>query len=387
VPNVEAAQVRCLTDDMQRRAEAAPSAASGSASRTRVWSVQWEPTGHYTATADADFIRGWAAHPEVVTDELGNWDTPPSRPEVRWEGRKPLPQNLLCEGHPSNLGDWPHRCGDEQVKRLFYARSERLAEVVAAVEVLRNRWSDTEVPAQIAARAAELQQQEPPLPNIPDELIPNGNAIWATSSTAEWVPTRSIVRGASGEGWGEFDPSEIESRATKLLVAADINLPEYLARYFAGVGGKVLPVPLLRIPGPAGPLYLGNTGGRHRIHQFRILGLPWLFAATTLIPLPRKVKINDVAHDWDVCEETVRLWQGLVDSEVVRGRLNRPSRLLATTLQLDYAPALWLLLPAELATCYNQRYELLHPGALGAAGVPAAALESTDAWRNWLTRH
>jgi hypothetical protein len=53
--------------------------------------------------------------------------------------------------------------------------------------------------------------------------------------------------------------------------------------------------------------------------------------------------------------------------------------------RIEYALAPWLLLPADRATAYNQRYELLYPGAWAGAGIPEAALRSAEAWRSWLT--
>jgi hypothetical protein len=44
-----------------------------------------------------------------------------------------------------------------------------------------------------------------------------------------------------------------------------------------------------------------------------------------------------------------------------------------------------MLLPADRATLYNQRYELLYPGALAAAGIPDIALQSPSAWSSWVT--
>ncbi|MGH3773962.1 MAG: hypothetical protein ACRDRW_21660 [Pseudonocardiaceae bacterium] len=371
------AQVRFLTGDMRRRAEATSNAVGGSVSRVRVWSVQWEPTGLYTAIADPDLICGWAAHPEAVADELCNWGTsPPSRPQVRWEGGMPPSQDRLCEFSP----DYLLNLNNERIEQLFYARPERLVEVTTAVEALRNRWSAGAVPAQVAARASQLQQQEPQLSCIAQNFW--HETTWTISTTAEWVPTRSIVSTPDGV-WGEFDRSEdnrcsrwIPDRAAELRTATD--LPWFLAPSFDAPYNLVK---LHRLPGPAGPLYVLGNDGSHRTHLSRILGLPWLFA-TTLIPPPRKVEVSHVAFGQDECKETTRLWQGLLDSGVVHGQLIGSD---LSTLQLDYVPAPWLLLPAELATSYNQRYELLHPGALGAVGVPDAALENADAWRNWLT--
>ncbi|MEW2426356.1 hypothetical protein AB0911_38730 [Streptomyces nigra] len=53
-------------------------------------------------------------------------------------------------------------------------------------------------------------------------------------------------------------------------------------------------------------------------------------------------------------------------------------------LDLDHAPAPWLLGDAALASAYNTAYERLYPGALAEMGIPATALSGRKAWEQWL---
>lgn len=53
-------------------------------------------------------------------------------------------------------------------------------------------------------------------------------------------------------------------------------------------------------------------------------------------------------------------------------------------LDLDHAPAPWLLGDAALASAYNTAYERVYPGALTELGIPAAALAGRKAWEQWL---
>ncbi|AZP14919.1 hypothetical protein EJC51_01395 [Streptomyces aquilus] len=49
-------------------------------------------------------------------------------------------------------------------------------------------------------------------------------------------------------------------------------------------------------------------------------------------------------------------------------------------LDLDHAPAPWLLGDAALASAYNTAYERVYPGALTELGIPATALTGREAW-------
>ncbi len=53
-------------------------------------------------------------------------------------------------------------------------------------------------------------------------------------------------------------------------------------------------------------------------------------------------------------------------------------------LDLDHAPAPWLLGDAALVSSYNTAYERVYPDALSELGIPTAALADRKAWEQWL---
>jgi hypothetical protein len=113
-----------------------------------------------------------------------------------------------------------------------------------------------------------------------------------------------------------------------------------------------------------------------------------MFSMTTMMSLPRRIETTAVTpaeHGPEGCRETAALWRGLLARGLVRGELIPRYSDWVVELRIEYALAPWMLLPADRATAYNQRYELLHPGALAAEGIPDAALRSPAEWRSWLT--
>jgi len=362
---------------MARREEATRSQSNQEPTQ---WTVWWESTGHYRAAAGEATVTGWAADPLVVAQELRHWSCPPRTAEVRWADGQPESEDRLL-----TMDDrWPCLT-NEQVTASFGARPDRLAQVVTAIEELRERWSRREIRQRVAELIRQLQQSEPQLPPIHREFR-REEEKWSKSISGEWVPTDSIVT-AVDEVWGEFDRAEPERRArwipdrTRELLAAE-DIAVFLAEHFAD--GTYGTVRLCRLPGPGGPLYAVAEGGAHRTHLSRILRLPWMFAQTILVSTPRKLKVTDVTKGGiPACEATQALWEGLLRRGVIHGRITMQGAF--ATLHLDYTPALWLLLPAKLATAYNDRYEQLHPGALGAVGIPSDAYRSSESWQSWLT--
>src|SRR5690606_41772196 len=85
----------------------------------------------------------------------------------------------------------------------------------------------------------------------------------------------------------------LAARVAGPLSAAYAAVPDSLARHF-GAHGDEGAVQLLRIPGPAGPLYAAPAPSQ-RVHLCRILDLPWMFAVTASMALPRRVETTAVA--------------------------------------------------------------------------------------------
>jgi hypothetical protein len=344
------------------------------------WSVEWQTSGQFTATSEGRLVAGWASDPSAVHAELHAWSTP-REATVSWIDGPPDSSPPLCvlgpfwENYPEL--DWDQR------QALFAADADRLAQVVAAIERLRRDWPAPAVAERIAARISELQKHEPQLPGL--RQLQSSSTSPAHSVTAEWVQPRCIVSTVD-QTWGDFDRAEtargpiwIPTAAAKML-AADTPA-EFLAYHFA----HRTPVELDRFAGPAGPLYELHTGGSHRTHLCRILGLPWMFASTHLVSMPRTVTTTDVTRGGTIklCRDTLQLWRGLVDHGVVHGVVDGADWY--GTLHLDYIPAQWLLLPADLSTALSRRYEQLYPGALARSGIPTDAIETAEAWKTWLT--
>ncbi len=282
------------------------------------------------------------------------------------------------------------RVTEDQAATAFMARRDLIAEIVAEIDSLRRSVPRDRIAEEVAARAARLQAEEPQLPDL---FAPSDS--WACTRAVEWVRTRAVVR-TPDEVWGQFDRDRsddpdrgevwLPERTAELLAVGYADVPAYLTRHF-GAHSESGAVQLLRIPGPAGPLYTVGAGS-HRAHLCRILGLPWMFSVTTMVSLPRRIETTAVTpteHGPEGCRETAALWRGLLARGLVKGELITRYSDWVVELRIEYALAPWLLLPADRATAYNQRYELLHPGALADAGIPDTAMRSPEAWRSWLT--
>jgi len=265
------------------------------------------------------------------------------------------------------------------------ARRDLIAEIVAEIDSLRRSIPHDEVQDEVVARAERLQAEEPQLP----DLSAPGDS-WVCTKAVEWVRTQAVVRTPDGV-WGRFDRDGAEpdrwlpERTAELLSVGYADVPDYLTRHF-GAHSESDAVQLLRIPGPAGPLYAVSAGSR-RAHLCRVLGLPWMFAVTTMLSLPRRIETTAVTpgeRGQEACRETAALWRGLLERGLVRGELIPRYSDWVAELRVEYALAPWMLLPADRATAYNRRYELLHPGALAAAGIPDEALRSAAAWETWV---
>ena len=380
-------QVHVMSADMARRAAAVAAVSGTDAAR---WAVRWDPSGRFDAEpladgdADRPAVRGWVAHPSIVADELGRWSTRPRPAEVTWRGAPPSPGSRLCTFTSAATP----RVTEEQAAAAFMARPDLVAEIVAGIDSLRRSVQRDRIAEEVAARAARLQAEEPQLP----DLFAPGDS-WACTRAVEWVRTRAVVR-TPDEVWGQFDRDRsgedpegwVPDRTAELLAVGYADVPAYLTRHF-GAHSEAGAVQLLRIPGPAGPLYSVGAGS-HRAHLCRILGLPWMFSVTTMMSLPRRIETTAVTpteHGPEGARETATLWRGLLARGLVRGELTTRYSDWVVEFRIEYALAPWLLLPADRATAYNQRYELLYPGAWAGAGIPDAALRSGEAWRSWLT--
>ncbi|MDN3029619.1 hypothetical protein [Streptomyces sp. S.PB5] len=188
--------------------------------------------------------------------------------------------------------------------------------------------------------------------------------------------------------WDDFDRSGVArgsswiSRAIReLLTAEPEQLAVFLRRHLAEEPGVSLGV----INGPAGPLYKVSSGGAHRAHPFRILGLRWMVAKLYARIRPRRFEVAsviDTAKGMPEVQRVGRGWNTMLERGLLHGRIRYEDGF--ADLGLDHAPAPWLLGDPVFASAYNTVYERVYPGALTEWGIPATALTGRKAWEQWL---
>lgn len=232
------------------------------------------------------------------------------------------------------------------------------------------------------AATAQLQARAPQSPHF-HLYNRRREDDWAAGESAAWVRTDAIVH-AIDEVRDDFDRSEasrgpiwIPRAARELLTTRPEQLAAFLRRHLA----EEPPVYLSVINGPAGPLDNVSSGGAHRTHLFRILGLPWMIAKLYARFPPRRfdvASVIDTAKGMTEVERVGRGWHTLLKRGLLHGHIRYEGPF--AVLDLDHVPAPWVLGDAELASAYNTAYERVYPGALSKLEIPATALTNRQAW-------
>ncbi|MFJ5812156.1 hypothetical protein, partial [Streptomyces sp. NPDC093093] len=158
--------------------------------------------------------------------------------------------------------------------------------------------------------------------------------------------------------------------------------PDQLAGFIRHHLAEEPAISLSIINGPAGPFYNVSMGGAHRTHLFRILGLPWVFAKLYARISPHRFDVASVIDTAKGMTEAARGWQTLLERGLLHGSIRYEGAF--AVLDLDHAPAPWLLGEPALASAYNTTYERVYPGALTELGIPATALTGRKVWEQWL---
>ncbi|GGP80246.1 hypothetical protein [Streptomyces melanogenes] len=345
------------------------------------WAATWHKDGTLTAHRDDGLrVRGWSATPDATGQALQSFEaTTRHSPKI----------TLTLHGERPDIpatGDDSPGIDQMDVLRAFDADRAALDATVAAITQLQRTWPKHEIDDRVRASTARLQAHAPQSPHFNLDNRQQEHA-WAAAESAAWVPTDAIVA-AIDEVWGDFDRSEVSRgpvwipRAARELLTTK---PERLAPFLRHHLAENPPVYLSVINGPAGPLYNVSSGGAHRTHLFRILGLPWMIAKLhARIPARRfdVASVIDTAKGMDEAEYVGRGWRTLLERGLLHGRLHYEGAF--AVLDLDHAPAPWLLGDAALASAYNTAYERVYPGALTELGIPDTALTGRKAWEQWL---
>ncbi|MFE6127788.1 hypothetical protein ACFQ6Q_05870 [Streptomyces sp. NPDC056437] len=345
------------------------------------WAAAWHSDGSLTAHRDDGLcVRGWSATPDAAGQALQSFEaTSHHRPKITLTLHGERPEDLAA-------GDYPPGIDGVDVLRAFDADRPALDATVAAITQLQRAWPEREISDRVRLATAQLQSSAPQSPYF-DLYHRQREHHWAAGESAAWVRTDAIVQ-AVDKVWGDFDRSEA-SRGPSWIPRAARELlttkPEQLAAFLRHHLAEAPPVFLSVINGPAGPLYNVSTGGAHRTHLFRILGLPWVIAKLyARIPTRRfdVASVIDTAKGMTEIERVGRGWHTLLERGLIHGRIRYEGAF--AVLDLDHAPAPWLLGDAALASAYNTAYERVYPGALTELGIPTTALIGRKAWEQWL---
>ncbi|PAK27710.1 hypothetical protein CJD44_02805 [Streptomyces sp. alain-838] len=346
-----------------------------------IWEATWHSDGALSAHRDdGSCVRGWSATPEAAEHVLQSFEaTSRHRPQITLAMHGEQPEALAA-------GDDAPSIDQADVLRAFDADRAALDATIDAITQLQREWPEPEITDQVRAAAAQLQSSAPQSPYFTlYSRQPEHDC--AAGESAAWVRTDAIVQ-AIDTVWGHFDRSEASRgpswipRAARELLTTE---PEELAAFLRHHLAEEPPVTLGVINGPAGPLYNVSSGGAHRTHLFRILGLPRVIAKLYARIPPRRfdvARVIDTAKGMTEVERAGRGWHTLLERGLLHGSIRYQGAF--AVLDLDHAPAPWLLGDAALASSYNTAYERVYPGALSELGIPTAALADRKAWEQWL---
>lgn len=245
------------------------------------------------------------------------------------------------------------RPSDDEIDRVLAdcrppALTKELAAIAASIP--RDR---RELTTFLAERARELNAVAPQTtsPRAFDEL--NGQ-IRGLGSWAQWVDPQLVVS-TNQPVWNRFDrrPGSVPDIAAGLAAAVDTTegIERWLYRMFAETGC----IGLLRIEGPAGPIYEVCGDGTHRVHAARLLGVPAILAVIEVSALPRpRGESGLVEARWRDLRD-----RGVIEAEVLQGRWF-----------FRGVTAEWLLKDASTAEAVSAAYERCYPGALAQMSKP-----------------
>ncbi|MEV7246652.1 hypothetical protein AB0N92_36225 [Streptomyces sp. NPDC093248] len=345
------------------------------------WATTWHSDGALTGHRDDGLcVRGWSATPDATGQALQSFEaTSRHRPQITLTLHGERPEAPATGSDPPGIDR-------ADVLRAFDADTAALDATVAAITQLQRSWPEHEISDRVRAATTQLQTSAPQSPHF-NLYNRQREHDWAASESAAWVRTDAIVQ-AIDKVWGDFDRSEASRgpswipRATRELLTTK---PEQLAAFLRHHLAEEPAISLSVINGPAGPLYNVSMGGAHRTHLFRILGLPWMIAKLYARIPPRRfdvASVIDTAKGMPEVERVGRGWHTLLERGLLHGRIRYEGDF--AVLDLDHAPAPWLLGDAALASAYNTAYERVYPGALTEMGIPATALSGRKAWEQWL---
>ncbi|PZG19931.1 hypothetical protein C1J01_10855 [Nonomuraea aridisoli] len=398
---------RKLADRAEIREELAHRRQAGELKPSR-WSLtRHEHNGFFQAHLDngdgllGPVMDGWAPVPEAVPGLLRSWNTPSSRPlDLQRQCQNPWPpDHLLPYGGriPGHRGhDDDHTCAPgEGLGELLWQEHQEAhrARFAAVMRQVQDAWPAGAGVADIMQeRTLALNTAQPPAPSIDQllsgthhhdgklgqvDLIGLGSTI-----TFGWIDPAAVARVGSGP-WNDFASHRPGTVPAMLAALLGDSLDEAL-RIWNLDGDHVR---VVRIPGPAGPLYTLGANGAHRLTAARLARMPLVWARITQRALPLQLYAYEAELHRSHSEQgdVVGCWRGLLARGLVTGRLEENPTLPAMSiLHLDDVAAAWLLASPKIAIAWAAAYDHTYPGALDELGVPASAWSDERSWESWL---
>ncbi|MBG0825830.1 hypothetical protein HS048_34670 [Planomonospora sp. ID91781] len=359
-----------------------------------------EPNGYFEALHRDEHgllgpvYRGWVPVPEAVPEVLRRWSAPATRPiEVTWECTPAWPQALLPYGgwlpdHHNNDPDHVRTAGirgAEVWQDNAEAHRERFADMM---HQLRQRWPHEQsgITAFLKQEAARLNADQPQASSLPSHLTSashrrDGSLVGlGYTVTAGWIAPITVANTGTRQ-WNDFAnhrPKTVPAMAEALLSGDLEHALEVWSLLTA-------PISVVRVHGPAGPLYHLGSNGAHRLHAARLLGLPAVWTEIRQDALPLQVTFSDVTPYGArriAADVLTPCWRGLLERGLAAGRFDDAP--ISAALHLDTVMAPWMLAMPDCAVTWAAAYDRAYPGALNQAGVPTSAWQDPQAWLSWL---
>lgn len=333
-----------------------------------VWTLRADRNSFAGNDVNGRPVRGDARTPEAVTELLAQLS--PQRgdtPEIRWTTTPltPAASSSIPRGPDTDLPALAHFI-DESPTELALIRE--------AMQERRAHWNLDDLPAQLNARAADLNETWPLLPRrtyLVDERQPED--YLGMVSTLEWIDPTTIVA-TPAAAWNDFRshrPEVVGLIVRALLTSQGAALDDQV-RYILSEGEGVY---VTRYFGPNGPIHEVTANGTHRAHAWRMLDVPALAAQVDVYAIP--ITINGLS---DGAKAAAPMWRGLIRRGLLRGDIDEAWPF--SVLTPNYVAAPWLLLPPRQAAAMTHAYLRRYPNSFD---IPPAAMVNALSWTRWLT--
>lgn len=360
--------------------------------------ISRDDRGVFEARWDDDrFVRGWSSTTDEMAEILLRYGI--ATHELTSSAVSTATVDTPMPTRAGRLDD-----DNDEWTRLLRSRADspHRAQLRDALVALRARipTDNDELRNWLAQRTEMVNATAPQVGQI--AVFQNGGPVTcdsdpdapSRSECLDWIDARAILSTVD-RVWGRFDRAERHRRSLDAfclsLRAADSA--QALETWIDGftIGRARHPVQLVRVEGPAGPVYQIIADGTHRAHFARVFELP-LMALIKTSQQPRPVIVIDHPdHGPDSLGAGFRRVASLHMGLRARGLLEvvgnprRPASM--DVWQPTRVCAEWMLLPPSQAAAVNQAYDRVYPGALvEATGLAAEQLYDAHRWARTVVR-